>query len=140
MKMCAIKMIKKKVAPVLLLGMTLFALPAFSQEAEEGVQEEIAPVSGGSSSSLWQNSAGSTVGTREDAQQSGTARPAADPRLGPGGGSIRPGAAARPDPGGNPDVPFDENMNLAFLAAGVIFAAVVVRKKYLFKPAVVNNK
>lgn len=35
--------------------------------------------------------------------------------------------------GGNPDVPFDSNMNMIFLAAGVLFAVIItvrqVRKK-----------
>ena len=37
---------------------------------------------------------------------------------------------APPGPGDdNPDVPFDGTMNLLFLAAGLVFAAVIVRKK-----------
>lgn len=35
-----------------------------------------------------------------------------------------------PDPvDGNPDVPFDENMNLVFLAIGLLFAAVVIVRR-----------
>ena len=33
------------------------------------------------------------------------------------------------DPNGNPDVPFDSNMNLAFLAIGLVFALVVYRRR-----------
>lgn len=35
-----------------------------------------------------------------------------------------------PGPGDeNPDVPFDDNMNLVFLATGIIFAAVIIVRK-----------
>ena len=35
-----------------------------------------------------------------------------------------------PGPGDdNPDVPFDTNMNLAFLAIGIVFAAVIIFRK-----------
>ncbi len=39
------------------------------------------------------------------------------------------------DPGGNPDVPFDENMNIAFLAVGIVFAFYFVRKRFSSKVA-----
>lgn len=32
--------------------------------------------------------------------------------------------------GGGPDVPFDDDMNIAFLIAGVLFAAFVVFKRF----------
>jgi hypothetical protein len=62
--------------------------------------------------------------------------------LGPGA-ALRPTSGATPDgrgPGGNPDVPFDENMNLAFLAAGVVFAFMVVRKRTKLQAVAVQNK
>jgi hypothetical protein len=35
-----------------------------------------------------------------------------------------------PGPGDDsPDVPFDDNMNLAFLAIGLVFAAVIIAKR-----------
>ncbi len=35
-----------------------------------------------------------------------------------------------PGPGDeNPDVPFDDNMNLIFLAAGIVFAVFIISKK-----------
>ena len=37
---------------------------------------------------------------------------------------------APPGPGDdNPDVPFDKNMNLVFLAVGIVFAVVIIARK-----------
>lgn len=41
------------------------------------------------------------------------------------------------DPGGNPDVPFDTNMNIAFLIGGLVFAFVVYRRR--MKPVNVKS-
>jgi hypothetical protein len=38
------------------------------------------------------------------------------------------------DPGGNPDVPFDSNMNIGFLALGIAFAAFLLRKRWKLQP------
>lgn len=38
-----------------------------------------------------------------------------------------------PDGPPNPDVPFDSNMNLAFLVVGIVFAYVVYRKRFAVK-------
>lgn len=58
------------------------------------------------------------------------------------GANARPGATAQKpvigggttlasrDPGDNPDVPFDDNMNLAFLVVGLVFAYVVYKKRF----------
>ena len=35
--------------------------------------------------------------------------------------------------GGNPDVPFDDNMNIGFLVVGLVFAFVVYRKRFSIK-------
>ena len=92
----------------------------------------------------WQNSAGSAIGTtssdnsdnaNENSSTGSANRPAAAQRPGstlggPGGG----------DPGGNPDVPFDENMNLAFLAAGVVFAFYIAKKKLFSKTVTIKTK
>lgn len=43
-----------------------------------------------------------------------------------------------PPPGDVPDVPFDSNMNLIFLAGGVLFAGVILAKR-LRKKAILNN-
>ena len=40
------------------------------------------------------------------------------------------------DPGGNPDVPFDRNMNIAFLIGGVGFAYMIYRRQRLKAVAV----
>jgi hypothetical protein len=109
---------------------------AFSQDEPQEQQEEelinsrsnsqdqqtdrTVPVVGGNP---WENSAGSTIGTNDvnsnNASSTGSANRAAN----------RPGAAQRGDPGGNPDVPFDSNMNLVFLAAGLVFAFWVGKKR-----------
>ncbi len=134
------KFIKSKIARLVLAGMLMLPVAAFCQEQQQDDQEEQSsraqedrevrvPATG--SSSPWQNSAGSSVGTRDISNPNGAARQ-----------SARPGTSARPsagpsldgrDPGGNPDVPFDDNMNLGFLAAGIVFAFIVVRKKFAVK-------
>lgn len=86
-------------------------------------------------SSPWQNGAGSGATTDAGSATTGAARPAAAQRPGstldgPGGG----------DPGGNPDVPFDENMNLAFLAAGVVFAFYIAKKRLFSKAVTIKTK
>ncbi len=124
-------------------GLLALPLAAHSQDREgDGSQDDMeAPAS--TNSGPWQNSAGSTIGTRDNSPTVGnaTTRPAADPRLGPGGGSLNRGPVADGrGPGGNPDVPFDSNMNLAFLLAGVVFAFTVVRKRLKLKTVPVQNK
>ena len=132
---------------------------AFSQdqEPEQGTSTRPDPVnsSSGSNSSTsgstspWGNSSGLSVGTPTIGSSTigdGTsinatnADPAADPRLGPRGGSIRrPASINGRTPGGNPDVPFDDNMNLAFLVSGLIFAYLVAKKKMFAKAVVVKK-
>ena len=85
-------------------------------------------------SSPWQNGAGSSS-SAEGSATGAAARPGAAQRPGstldgPGGG----------DPGGNPDVPFDENMNLAFLAAGVVFAFYIAKKRLFSKTVTIETK
>jgi uncharacterized membrane protein YgcG len=48
---------------------------------------------------------------------------------GPGGGGGFGGGGT----GGNPDVPFDDNMNIGFLIVGLVFAFVVYRKRFSIK-------
>lgn len=78
---------------------------------------------------------GTTTSTGEvrsrDSRANGTA---------PAGAANRPAGTLDRDPGGNPDVPFDANMNLAFLAAGVGFAFIVMRKRLKLKEAPVSSK
>jgi hypothetical protein len=130
----------------------LLPVCAFSQEDQQpqeeqplapaasssNVQQSAGPVVG--SSSPWENSAASTVGTSSanpaDAGSSagtnsgrGTARRPGSTLAGPGGGG----------PGGNPDVPFDKNMNLAFLAIGAVFAFWTIRKRMIGNSAPLNQ-
>lgn len=120
---------------------------AFSQEepqqqeeeqiAPSSIPETTTPVIG--SSDPWENSAGSTIGTQDNDINSGTVgstpgtldNPASRP-------AQRPGEALGPDPPGNPDVPFDDNMNLVFLAAGLTFAFWVAKKKIIKSPVIKN--
>jgi hypothetical protein len=37
------------------------------------------------------------------------------------------------NPAGNPDVPFDQNMNIVFLLSGLIFAFFIARRKFILK-------
>ena len=41
-----------------------------------------------------------------------------------------------PDAAGNPEVPFDDNMNLFFLAAGIVFAVIITVKQLRKRTAV----
>ena len=105
---------------------------AFSQE--EQPQEEIIPgsnsrdeqpnvtrpVVGGSP---WENSAGSIIGTSDD--NSSNSSSASSNRV----AASRPGTVLGPGDPPNPDVPFDANMNLIFLTAGVAFAFWIAMKK-----------
>lgn len=138
------------------LGLVLAPVAAFSQQAEEensGLSTQPQPegtapstTSPGSGSALWENSAGAAIGTSEDntgiPAATTTTAPARDTRLGTATGSgIRAGATPDGrDPGGNPDVPFDDNMNLAFLAAGIVFSFLVITKKMKWKAITVSNK
>lgn len=108
--------------------------PAASLAQSDNEPEE---TSTGSGSGPWENSAGSSVGTRSGAFSEGTVLPA-NPAIDPATGTAaRPNAGPTVDatggPGGNPDVPFDSNMNLVFLAAGVAFAFMVYRRRLKLK-------
>ncbi len=46
------------------------------------------------------------------------------------------GIAGPPPPDGNPEVPFDDNMNLFFLAAGILFAVVITVRQLRKRAAV----
>jgi hypothetical protein len=106
------------------------------QVAPSNIPQATAPVIGGDP---WENSAGSTIGTQDLDANSGTRgstpgtldNPASRP-------AQRPGEALGIDPPGNPDVPFDTNMNLLFLASGLVFAFWVVKKK-IIKSSVIKN-
>lgn len=149
LQMISINKAKKNVngRMIAIMIAAMFALPAvgFSQEAEDEQQVDETETSTGRGP--WQNSAGSVIGTSDNGTavssapaSSGTAtnRPAADPRLGPRGGSLNRGAVGDGrDPGGNPDVPFNENMTLVFLAGAVAFAYGVAKKK--MRPAAVKS-
>ena len=130
-----------KMLAITIAGMLVLPVAAFSQQPEEGGEDQQVETPSSTNSGPWQNSAGSTIGTRDNNAAGSAARPAADPRLGPGGGSLsRPAAPLAGGPGGNPDVPFDSNMNLAFLAAGLVFAFTVVRKRLRLRTVTVENK
>ncbi len=119
---------------------------AFSQDEQSAGQEEELINSGSNSQGQqsertapvvgegpWQNSAGSAVGTTDVNTNSGSSAGSANR---PGG---RPTAAQRPDPGGNPDVPFDNNMNLVFLAAGLIFAFWIAKRRLSDKTVTIKS-
>jgi hypothetical protein len=120
---------------------------AFSQEEQQQDQEistgsnsqdqqpdRTNPVVGGN---LWDNSAGSTIGTSSDNNNSSNASstgPASRP-----GVAQRPGATLGIEPPPNPDVPFDDNMNLVFLASALVFAFWIARKKTGTKTAAIKS-
>jgi len=118
-----------------------FCLPlaVFSQEQQQDEQQQfeespidVNPVgtsTGTLSTSPWPNSSGSSAQGSNGANSSNAAaRPGSNtnPALRPVGG----GTTLSRDPGGNPDVPFDDNMNLAFLVVGLVFVFVVFKKRF----------
>jgi hypothetical protein len=142
---------KKHVAIIALLFICISPVTVFSQEQQQEEQQPIEqptvdtrPVdnnNGTLNSSPWpstSNSASdnnaaagsvdrySNTGSAARPVTGGTAqRPAA-------GGTVTagsPGGGGGFD-GGNPDVPFDDNMNLAFLVVGLVFAFVVYKKRF----------
>jgi hypothetical protein len=143
LQMISINKAKKNVNGRLIAIMiaAIFALPgvAFSQQAEDEQQVDETESSTSTGTGPWQNSAGSVIGnsangstvsTTSSTAAEGANKPARDPRLGPNGGSLNRGAVGDGrDPGGNPDVPFDENMSLVFLAGAIAFAYAVSGKK-----------
>jgi hypothetical protein len=138
------KFIKSNAAVVLFAAVLL--TPSLSQAQSSGREmdnndDEPAVQSGSATSGPWQNSAGSTIGGASSTERQN----AANPNLGPGGGTVaRPLSGPTPDatggPGGNPDVPFDTNMNLMFLAGGVVFAYIVYRRRLKLKPVAAEKK
>jgi hypothetical protein len=149
----AISMLKKYTVLAAVCGFV--SLPGISfgqieESSSNATQEAARPSSG---SSLWGNSAASGIGStsiipsagnqREDVNAAGTVRSingVEQPRSSTGS-TIRlrtgPTTDGR-DPGGNPDVPFDTNMNICFLIAGLLFSVWVIKKKQILKPAVSN--
>lgn len=115
---------------------TLVSAQADRQEEEEPVVET------STNAGPWGNSSGSSIGTNGNAITQGTARPA-DPNLSSANAAARPAAGPTPDatggPGGNPDVPFDSNMNMLFLMAGIAFAYIMYRRKLKVKPLAIEN-
>jgi len=124
-----------------------FCLPlaVFSQEQQQEEQQQfeeptidVNPVgtsTGTLSTSPWPGSNGSSAQDIQSTQGSSGAnssntvvRPGTNPALRPvGGGNSN---LAQRGPGGNPDVPFDDNMNLAFLVVGLVFVFVVFKKRF----------
>lgn len=139
------KFVKSKAAVILFAAVLL--APSLSQAQSSGREmdnedDEPAVQSGSATSGPWGNSAGAAIGSASSTERPTTT---ADPRLGPGGGAIaRPLSGPTPDatggPGGNPDVPFDTNMNLMFLAGGVVFAYIVYRRRLKVKPLAAEKK
>lgn len=122
------KNIQVKTATLLITLVMMAPVAVMAQSDDDEPEVETSTNSG-----PWQNSAGSTIGSSGNAITEGTARPA-DPNLNSAAGSAaRPAAGPTPDatggPGGNPDVPFDNNMNLVFLVAGISFAYIIYRRR-----------
>lgn len=135
-----------RAAVVLFTAVCLSPAAAFSQEDQDEIISRQRPAyetaTPDRNDGIWPNS-NSNGGTRDNNDNSNNNSNSA------ASGQTRPGAAgtaARPtgsttdgrDPGGNPDVPFDPNMNLAFLVAGVGFAYYIFSRK--LKTAAVKNK
>ncbi len=127
-----------------LAGMLALPLAAHSQEQQDDdpyqddEQMEVPTTTG-----PWQNSDGAAIGSTSPVNStvistgtgSGASSPNKNaPRLGRGGGALGRGPVTTAGgPGGNPDVPFDENMNLIFLAGGLIFAYLAVTGRLKLK-------
>ena len=136
--------IKRNCVLVALFMFCLQALPQQAicqdadQEDEYALPEQDAPSTGGStigSTSPW----GSTNSSSETSTGNGAGSSAAKPAKGTlakPSGTLGDGI----DPGGNPDVPFDDNMNLAFLVTGIAFSFWVIRKRMLKPASVISSK
>ena len=127
-------------AVVIAIG--LLPVAGFSQEAADEPLVQDAPqverASGASSNgslstSPWpgNNSSRSNTTTNQMLQ-----RPGSNAALRPVAGNT---VLAGEDPGGNPDVPFDDNMNLGFLAVAIVFAFMVIRKRLMNKAVTVSK-
>ncbi len=136
------KLIQSKTTVLCMVSVLLAPLAVSAQSEREALDDEPA-VETSTNSGPWGNSAGSSVGSSGNGLTEGTARPA-DPNLSTPATAARPLSGPTPDatggPGGNPDVPFDSNMNLVFLAAGVVFAFVVYRRRFKLKAVPAENK
>ena len=126
------------------IAVAIAMLPAagFSQEAEDQPVQDIPEIenpsgtsnNSGLSSSPWPGDNNSSSANQTQQQRPG-ANPT-NPALRPVGGNT---VLGDPNPGGSPDVPFDDNMNLGFLAVGIVFAFVVYRKNFTKKPVTVKK-
>jgi hypothetical protein len=81
--------------------------------------------------SPWGTNAGNASTATDTREAEGNVANPSQPNRGGTAARPRPGGTTLdgPDPGGNPDVPFDPLMNLGFLAVGLAFVVVVLRKK-----------
>ena len=117
----------------------LLPISAFCQEEQPAQEEQpLIPATTSPSdqsarpivgASPWANSAGSAIGTRSttDADVRNVTPATSRATLSrPGVTLADPGGGG---PGGNPDVPFDKNMNVAFLLVGAAFAFWAIRKR-----------
>jgi len=132
-----IKAIQSKTTIICIAALLMSPVAAIAQSDDE--PEETSTGTG-----PWEGSAGSTIGSSGNALTEGTARPA-DPAINSAAGTAaRPNAGPTVDatggPGGNPDVPFDSNMNLVFLAAGIGFAFIVYRRRLRLKAVPVEKR
>ena len=133
--------IKRNCFLIALFIFSFQALPqqTFCQDAQEedeyALPEQDAPASSGTtvgSTSPWSNTNSSSTTADNGANSSSTAKPAK-------GTLAKPAGTLDIDPG-NPDVPFDDNMNLAFLVTGIAFSFWVIRKRMLKPASVISSK
>lgn len=128
--------VSKRLAAVMLLLFIAVPLSSICQQADEGIINRAEKPKGNTTPAIgsdrpWENNTGSS---------GGTVRPYGSGNAITKKGGATPLGGVDPDPGGNPDVPFDDNMNLGFLAVGIVFAIVVVRKRFNAKPIKVSSK
>lgn len=127
---------------IIAVAIGFLPVAGFSQEADDRPVQEDPQVerpsgsstSNGLSTSPWRGNSNTTPAIEAQQQRPGT-NPT-NPALRPVGGNS---VLDDPGPGGNPDVPFDDNMNLGFLAVGIVFAFVVYRKNVIKKPVTVSK-
>ncbi len=135
-----LNMVKNSFRKWFALGMILLVAgtfsAAFAQDDPAAVEPVQQPVTGTNPSSGTLSS-GPWGGTRSGGSTRGTTAGTSS-----GGGLLaRPGTVLDDPPGGpgNPDVPFDSNMNIAFLVVGLVFSFVVYKKKFSVKSEPVNK-
>lgn len=138
--------IRCKTTLLLLAGTICFTSMASAQSFdEEGIDEGSSTEQSSGANDIWGDQTPASAIGSTDISTTPLEITTNKPANSATGHALRPAAGPTPDatggPGGNPDVPFDTNMNILFLAIGLVFAFIIFKKRSkLSTVRVVNNK